>query len=98
MAYLIPIGNGFKLFRKALQEKNAEQIKKWSYLIIQVFDHILIDSYKKKIKDTKSLTDIIFNFLHTQESDDIFDYTKIRIMICERVKDFQAAELLLQLK
>ena len=98
MAYLIPIGNGFKLFRKALQEKNSEQIKKWSYLIIQVFDRILIDSYKKKIKDTKSLTDIIFNFLHTHEAHGFFDYTKIHAMICERVKDFQAAELLLQLK
>ena len=98
MTYLIPIGNGLKLFRKALQEKNSEQIKKWSDLIIQVFDHILIDSYKKKIKDSKSLTDVIFNFLHTQEADGIFDYTKIHAMICERVQDFQAAELLLQLK
>jgi hypothetical protein len=98
MTYLIPIGNGFMLFRKALQEKNQEQIKKWSDLIIQVFDHILIDSYKKKIKDSKSLTSVIFDFLHTQEADDIFDHTKIHAMISERVKDFQAAELLLQLK
>jgi hypothetical protein len=98
MTYLIPIVNGFKLFRQALQEKNSEQIKKWSDLIIQVFDRILIDSYKNKIKDSKSLTDIIFNFLHAHEADGIFDYTKIRIMICERLKDLQAAELLLQLK
>ena len=98
MTYLIPIANGFKLFRQALQEKNSEQIKKWSDLIIQVFDRILIDSYKNKIKDSKSLTDIIFNFLHNQEADGIFDYTKIQAMICERLKDLQAAELLLQLK
>ena len=98
MKYLIPIGNGFKLFKQALQEKNLEQIKKWSDLIIQVFDRILIDSYKKKIKDSKLLTNIIFNFLHNQDADTIFDYTKIHAMICERVKDLQAAELLLQLK
>jgi hypothetical protein len=98
MTYLISIGNGFTLFRKALQEKNSDQIKKWSDLIIQLFDRILIDSYKKKIKDSKSLTNIIFDFLHTHNADTIFDYTKIHAMICERVKDLQAAELLLHLK
>jgi hypothetical protein len=98
MTYLIPIGNGFILFKKALQERNSEQIKKWSNLIIQVFDHLLINSYKKGIKDSKSLTDIIFDFLHDHNADTIFDYTKIHTMICERVQDFKAAEILLQLK
>jgi hypothetical protein len=98
MSNLIPIQNGFKLFKQALDEKNQEQIKKWSDIIIQVFDRILIDSYKKGVKDSKSLTNIIFKFLQNHNANNIFDYSKIHAMILERVKDLQAAEILLQLK
>lgn len=98
MIYLIPVEEGFILFRKAINEKNYEQYNLWLKAIKIVFDDALQKAYINNNKNFEELKEILFKFIDKNQASGIFSDDEIIQFIKMKLFEFQSAEILITMK
>jgi hypothetical protein len=98
MVYLVPVEEGFILFKKAINEKNNEQCRLWLKAINIVFNDTLQKAYINNNKKFEELKEILFKFIDKNNASDIFTEEELYNFIKIKLFEFQSAEILIEMK
>jgi hypothetical protein len=99
MVYIIPVEEGFILFRKAINEKNSEQYSLWLKAINIVFDDTLQKAYiNNNNKKFEELKEILFKFIDKNNASGIFTDVDLHNFVKMKLFEFQSADILIKMK